>query len=123
MTAAPLMQFARPPAFAWQPLPGPRQRINRCGLCRCRSPALFDVPTDVWLHYVGIEQRHQIVCIPCWNRLTEAVDGYAYQTEHGGPLPLWSPGWRIRHGIPPNEPCPMPAEILRRFTIPAGEVA
>jgi hypothetical protein len=43
-----------------------------------------------------------VLCIRCWRRLTEAMDGGAYQAEHGGPLPLWSDQWRGRHGIAPD---------------------
>jgi hypothetical protein len=55
----PLMQFTRMPPLAWQRLPGPDCPVNWCGLCRRCNPPLFDVPDDVWLHYVGPEQRHQ----------------------------------------------------------------
>jgi hypothetical protein len=57
---------------------------------------LFDVPDDVWLHYVGVEQRGQVVCIRCWHWLTDVIDGGAYQAqhpEHRRALPLWSELW------------------------------
>jgi hypothetical protein len=74
----------------------------------------------VWLHYVGQEQRHRVLCIRCWHRLTEAMDGGAYQAEHGGPLPLWSDQWRGRHFIAPDVPYPMPTARLRRSTVPSS---
>jgi hypothetical protein len=116
---APLMEFLRVPALAWQWVPGRDSGINWCGLCRRPNPRLFDVPTPTWQHYIRYENRHQVVCIRCWRRLTEAIDGGIFQAEHGGPLPLWSDEWRVRLGIPPDEPCPMPAKTLRRFTIAA----
>lgn len=90
--------------------------INRCGLCRRPNP-LFDVPSTTWDHYIGPDQRHQIVCIHYRHRLTGVIDGGAYQGEHGGPLPLWSDQWRVQHGIAPDDPCPMTKAALRRFTI------
>jgi hypothetical protein len=114
---APLMRFTRPPRLPWREQPPPVSGITWCGLCRRCNPPLFDVPDDVWLHYLGLDRRHQVVCIQCWRRLTEAIDGGAYQAEHGGPLPLWSDQWRARHGIAPDEPCPMTKATLRRFTI------
>jgi hypothetical protein len=76
------------------------------------------------LHYVGHEQRHQIVCLQCWRRLTEAIDGGIFQATHGGgPLPFWCDAWRVRHGIPPDEPCPMTAQRLREVTIRAPRPA
>jgi hypothetical protein len=50
---------------------------------------------------------------PCWRRLTEAIDGGTHQAEHGGPLPLWSDQWRVRHGIAPDEPVPNKAKVHR----------
>jgi hypothetical protein len=96
-----MMQFARRPHINWGPLPSPRRRCNWCGLCRRRSGPLFDVPVCVWLHYVGHDQRHQIVCISCWHWLTDVIDGSAFEREHGGPVSLWSREFRRRHGIPP----------------------
>jgi hypothetical protein len=86
-----MMQFAHRPHIAWGPLPSPRRRRNRCGLCGVKDPRLFHVPTNVWLFYVGEEQRHQIVCARCWGQLTDAVDGSAYERRHAAPGALWSP--------------------------------
>jgi ferredoxin len=94
------------PAIRWQPPPSPRQRHNWCGLCSAKNPALFDVPNEVWLHYVGHEQRHQIVCMGCWHWLTNVIDGSAFEQEHGGAVSLWSREFRRRHGIPPDVPSP-----------------
>jgi hypothetical protein len=81
-------------------------RRNWCGICRHEAKGLFDVPDNVWRHYVSEEQRHQIVCIACWHRLVEVIDGGAFQAQHGGPVPLWSDAWRVRHGISADAPCP-----------------
>jgi hypothetical protein len=75
---------------------------------------LFDVPDDVWVHYVGEEQRHQIVCIACRHWLVELIDGGAYQAQHGGPVPLWSDAWRARHDIPADTPHPAAATMVHR---------
>ena len=75
-------------------------------LCRRVANGLFDVPDDVWRHYVGEEQRHQILCITCGHWLVELIDGGEYQAQHGGPVPLWSDAWRVRHGISADAPCP-----------------
>jgi hypothetical protein len=101
-----MMRFARRPHINWGPLPSPRQRRNWCGLCRRQSGPLFDVPDAVWLHYVGHDHRHQIVCISCWRWLINVIDGGAYEREHGGAVPLWSPEFRRRHGIPADAPTP-----------------
>jgi hypothetical protein len=116
MTAA-LMRFIRPPKLTWRPVPGPRRRVQCCGLCGGRWPPFFDVPDVVWRRYIPPDQRDHIVCIGCWNWLVEVIDGGACQDEHGEPLPLWSAAWRVRHGIALDEPCPLDAETLRRFTI------
>jgi hypothetical protein len=106
-----MMRFTRRPRIKWGLLPSPRSRSrhNRCGLCRRQVNRLFDVPDDVWLFYVGEEQRHQIVCIACWHWLTDAIDASAYEREHGGPVPLWSAEFRRRYGIAADAPdSPMP---------------
>jgi hypothetical protein len=100
--STPLMRLTLPPGLPWHEQP-PLRRAD-----------------DVWLHYVGHDRRHQVLCLRCWNRLTGELDGGTYQAEHGGPVPLWSDQWRARHGIAPDEPCPMPAARLRRFTIAAN---
>ena len=82
---------------------------------------MFDVPDDVWLHYVGQEQRGQLVCIRCWHWLTEIVDDSAYEREHGGPLAMWSEEFRTRHNVPADQPNPLPPEVLRYFSVPASE--
>jgi hypothetical protein len=120
--SAPLMRFTRAPNLRWHKQPPPVSGITWCGLCRRAPLRLFDVPDDVWRHYIGPDQRHQVVCIRCWDRLTGVIDGGAYQAEHGGPLPLWSDQWRVRHGIAPDEPCPMTEATLRRFTISTPRV-
>jgi hypothetical protein len=93
------IQFAHRPPSAWRPVPGRRCRVIRCGLCARRWPRFFDVPDVVWKHYIPPDQRWHVVCLACWNRLIEVTDGGACQAEHGGPLPLWSAAWRVRHGI------------------------
>jgi hypothetical protein len=103
--------------------PDPDSGISWCGLCRRPNPRLFDVPDDVWLHCVGPEHYHQVVCIRCWHRLTDAIDGSTYQAKHGGPLALWSDQWHERHGIAADVPCPMKAATLRRFTILGFQMA
>jgi hypothetical protein len=80
-----LVHFARVPALAWQWVPGRESGFNWCGLCRRGNPPLFDVPTPVWLHYIGDEHRGPIVCLQCWRRLTEAIDGGTFQARDGGP--------------------------------------
>jgi hypothetical protein len=102
-----LMRFAHYPKITWRAVPGPRRRVNRCGLCGWRSPPLFDVPDVVWQRYIPAEQLAHVVCIGCWNWLVEVIDGGACQAQHGGPLPLWSTAWRVRHGIPLDAPCPV----------------
>ena len=97
-----LMQFTQRPKIDWRIRSG-RERRNWCGICRRPPGGLFDVPTTVWRFY---DQRNQVICIRCWHWLTDAVDGRAYQAEHGGPVPLWSDAWRERHGIPPDESPP-----------------
>jgi hypothetical protein len=78
----PLMQFTHPPALAWQRLPDMEDcPVSWCGLCRRCNPPLFDVPDDVWLHYVGPEQRDQVVCIRCWRRLTVAITAVYTRTR------------------------------------------
>ena len=71
---APLMRFTRPPRLLWHKQPPPESGIIWCGLCQCPSPRLFDVPDEVWLHYLGPDQRHQVVCIQCWCRLTSVIE-------------------------------------------------
>jgi hypothetical protein len=117
MMSAPLMQFTGPPALAWRLHPAPNSDVYRCGLCVRFEPKLFDVPDKVWRHYIQRENRHQVVCLRCWRRLTEAIDGGTFQARHGGPLPFWSDEWRVRRGIPPEEPSPHTAAMLRRTTI------
>lgn len=94
-----MMQFKQRPHINWGSLPSPRRRRNWCGLCQRQARELFDVPDDVWLHYVGVEQRHQIVCLRCWHWLVSVIDGGAYQAQHGVPVALWSDVWRERHGV------------------------
>lgn len=101
-----IMRFAHRPHIRWGPLPSPRWRYNWCGLCRRRSGPLFDVPDPLWLHYVGEEQRGQILCISCWHWLTDVIDGSAFEHEHGDPVALWSREFRRRHSIPPDERSP-----------------
>jgi hypothetical protein len=86
-----MTRTARRPHINWGPLPSPRRRYNRCGLCGVKDPRLFHVATDVWLFYVGEAQRGQIVCVRCWAQLTDAVDDSAYEREHAAPGTLWSP--------------------------------
>lgn len=102
-----------------------------CGLCRYDSGGLFNVPDDVWLHYIGEEQRDQVVCIRCWHWLTEIIDGGAYQRDHGGPLPLWSDAWRERLGVSADTPRPpwppwftiSEAECAPRWRMGSAEIA
>jgi hypothetical protein len=98
-----MMQFTRRPLISWLSLDG-RERRNWCGLCRHKAGGLFDVPHDVWMHYVGADQRHQLLCIHCWHWLVDAIDGGAFEAAHGGPVPLWSAEFRRRHHIPADEP-------------------
>ena len=122
MMTAPLMEFSRPPGLRWHKQPPPVSGIIWCGLCRRAPLRLVVVPDKTWEHYISPDQRHQVVCIQCWHRLTKVIDGGVYQAEHGGPLPLWSDEWRERHDIPPEEPCPLTTATLRRFTIAARRV-
>jgi hypothetical protein len=101
-----MMRFARRPRVKWAPLPSPHRRRNWCGLCRRAVNGLFDVPDNVWLHYVGEQQRHQIVCIACWHWLTDVIDDSTFEQRHGSPVALWSDAWRVRHGIPADVPAP-----------------
>jgi hypothetical protein len=118
---APLMQFTRVPGVTWRPVPGPRRRVQRCGLCAGRWPPFFDVPDVVWQNYIPSEQRDHIICLDCWSWLVQVIDGGACQAKHGGPLPLWSAAWRVRHGIASDAPCPFDAETLSWFTIRHGQ--
>jgi hypothetical protein len=68
---------------------------------------MWDVPTDVWRRYVPPEQLGHVLCLSCWSRLVEVVDDGTYQRARGGPLLLWSPAWRERHGVPEDEPPPL----------------
>lgn len=99
-----MMEFTRRPHITWGPQPSRRWRENWCGLCRCPAGTFFDVPDDVWLFYVGEEQSRQILCICCWRWLTDVTDGSAYERRNGGPVALWSPEFRRRHGVSPDEP-------------------
>ncbi|SEB85730.1 hypothetical protein SAMN05444161_0018 [Rhizobiales bacterium GAS191] len=93
--------------IAWRrPLPGPRTRINRCGICGAREPAMFDVPTIVWEHYVPPDERAHMLCIDCWRRLVAVTDGGTFQDQHGGPPALWCDAWRVRKG-PPVQDAPL----------------
>ena len=94
---------ARPP-IRWRAPRTFRERIQRCGVCAAKWPAFFDVADDVWQHYVPPDMRDHIVCIACWKKLVVATDDGAYQRKHGGPLALWCPAWRKRHGVPEDEP-------------------
>ena len=95
-----MMQFAHRPKLKWNPLNERRRRVW-CGLCRYDCGGLFDVPDDVWLHYVGEEQRHQVLCIGCWHWLVDAIDGGEF--EAGGPAPMWNAG-RAGGGSTAREP-------------------
>jgi hypothetical protein len=92
----PLMEFPRSPGLRWHKQPPPVSGITWCGLYQRDGTAAVR-PDRVWLHYVGREHRHQVLCI-FWTRLTDAIDRGAYQAEHGGPPALWSDAWRERHG-------------------------
>ena len=93
-----VMRLPRVP-FIWWP--------NLCALCGELNPEFFSVPATVWRHYVEPYQREKIVCEPCWNWLTEAIDHQAYAKRYGEPVSLWSREFRRRHGIPPDEPSPL----------------
>jgi len=100
-----MMQFAHRPKLKWNPLNERRRRVW-CGLCRYDCGGLFDVPDDVWLHYVGEEQRHEVLCIGCWHWLVDAIDGGALEAAHGVPVPMWSNEFRRRRKIPSDYPTP-----------------
>jgi hypothetical protein len=70
------------------------------------APEPFNVPDEVWRHYVPPDQRGHMVCLACWDVLVDVTDRGAYQNEHGGPLALWSPEWRKRRGVSDDEPAP-----------------
>jgi hypothetical protein len=95
------MSPAAPLSLNWHP-----RKIGRCDLCGEDSGPLFDVPDNVWLYYVGEQQRHQLVCIGCWDTLVQQIDGGAFQIRHGSPLPLWCDAWRARKKAPPDTPIP-----------------
>jgi hypothetical protein len=61
--------FASRPQICWRPPRSGRERILRCGVCAAKWPAFFDVPDDVWRHYVPAKRRGHIVCIGCWRKL------------------------------------------------------
>lgn len=115
---AAIARFLRRPSINW--LPDYESDRNVCGLCNAQDPPLFDVPDACWRHYVPRQHRERILCIACWSWLVEIIDGGRFETQHGGPLPLWSDAWRARHGIAVDEPCPLDDEQLRHFTIQAA---
>jgi hypothetical protein len=79
---------------------------NVCASCGALDPDFFNVPTTVWCHYIEPEKRGKVICLPCWQQIVQLIDDGRYQTTYGGPVPLWSPEFRRRHGIPPDEPSP-----------------
>ncbi len=83
-------QLPRVPFIMWP---------NICGLCGEISPEMFDVPDCVWTHYVQTRERRKMVCISCWDWLTETVDGKKFAAQHGDAVPLWSTEFHRRHGI------------------------
>ena len=86
----------------------PRRRVpfiswaNVCASCGQLDPALFAAPDRVWRHYIEPAKRDKIICEPCFRAIAGLIDGGAYQRRHGGPVALWSPEFRRRHGIPPD---------------------
>jgi hypothetical protein len=83
------MQFTCPPALRrHEPPPVFGDPLVRT--LPAHAAAAVRLPDDVWLHYIGHEQRHQIVCLRCWRRLTEGIDGGMFQATHGGgQFPFW----------------------------------
>jgi hypothetical protein len=90
----------------------PRRRVpfiawaNVCASCGQLGPALFDVPHRVWRHYIEPAKRQAIICEPCFTQIADLTDGRTYLSRYGEPVPLWSPEFRRRHGIPPDVPSP-----------------
>ena len=75
---------------------------NVCASCGELDPALFDVPSRVWRHYIEPAKREKIICRRCFDEIAELVDAGAYMLRHGLPVALWSVAHRRRHGIPPD---------------------
>jgi hypothetical protein len=80
---APLMRFTR-------------QDHLSAGSASAGAPPLFDQPDGRVAAHLGPDQRHRVVCIKCWRRLTEVIDGGTYQAEHGGPQ-TFATGYSICH--------------------------
>jgi hypothetical protein len=112
--------FASRPQICWRPPRSGRERILRCGVCAAKWPAFFDVPDDVWRHYVPAKRRGHIVCIGCWRKLVAATDDGVYQRGHGGPLALWSKAWRRRRCVPRDAPLDWFRFALWREGVAAG---
>jgi hypothetical protein len=70
-----------------------------CGLCGARYPDMFDVPNDVWQHYVQIAERGKMICKKCWDWLTLTIDGKQYAAQHGDAVALGSAEFLRRHQI------------------------
>ena len=56
-----------------------------CRNCRCEWPTFFRVPTRVWRYYVNPPYRREILCLGCWEKIVQAIDGGAYQAKYGRP--------------------------------------
>jgi hypothetical protein len=54
-----------------------------CGRCGDHYPEFFNVPDDVWKHYIEIKHRDDIICRYCFEDIAEMIDSRAYEQEHG----------------------------------------
>jgi hypothetical protein len=84
----PVAELRRVPFIDW---------TNVCGSCGQLDPDFFDVPDTVWRHYIEPEKRCCVVCITCWQRIVDLIDGGRYQDRYGGPVALGSEAFRARH--------------------------
>ena len=52
------------------------------------APDMWNVPDRVWKHYVMMPNRHERLCLKCWQTLVKKTDGGAYQKKYGKPIML-----------------------------------
>lgn len=61
-----LEQKGRVPYIRWP---------NICGRCGKLWPEMFFVSDEEWNRYVQIDQREQLLCRPCYDKIKKLIDG------------------------------------------------
>jgi hypothetical protein len=68
-----------------------------CQRCGAPWPKFFNVPDDVWQHYIlSLGDGNPLLCVDCFNFIAELTDGGEYARKHGGPIMNGDPAYSER---------------------------